>query len=226
MRSWFSGVLCACLVACVAGCSSERPRTTAEYCARYGCPESAGAPLKLAPAVYRPTRTAKRKNDTHVRRVAVNTKSKLDETTAVTKTLPSQTENARKDPVADSAPPPAEPPVASIPQSPPSELVDPVVKKAQEIVAAKMRNPAAIEFHNVRRVSKSTAVGKAIDSVCGRIKGQRAADGRTGEWPFVYLVDEDKAYIVDDNPDTMAGISYRNICGAPRPKKVGEISAT
>ena len=226
MRSWFSGVLCACLVACVAGCSSERPRTTAEYCARYGCPESAGAPLKLAPAAYRPVRTAKKKNETYVRKVAIKVRSKTDETTTVTKTLPSHTENAREDSVPASAPPPTEPPVASITPSPPPELADPVVKKAQEIVAAKMRNPAAIEFVNVRRVSKSTTVGKAIDSVCGRVKGQRAADGRTGEWPFVYLVDEDKAYIVDDNPDTMAGISYRNICGAPRPKKVGEISAT
>ena len=34
----------------------------------------------------------------------------------------------------------------------------------------------------------------------------------TGERPFLYLVKEDEAYVVDNNPESAAATAYRNIC--------------
>lgn len=202
----------------------------AQYCMQYGCPDAAGPPVKLTPSAYRLARTAKKKSHSPVRKAETGTAAgaRNEKTKTAAKILPSPLpESAGKESISEEKiHPQADAAVAPIPPSPSLAPADSAVKRAQEIVAAKMRNAAAVEFVNVRRVSKETIAGKTIDSVCGRVKGQRASDGKAGDWPFVYLIDEDKAYIVGDNPDTLAGISYRNICGAPAPKRMGEISAT
>lgn len=202
----------------------------AQYCIQYGCPDAAGPPVKLTPSAYRSMRTAKKKSHLPVRKAETGAAAgvRIEKTETAAKILPSPLpESAGKESISEEKiHPQADAAVASIPSSPSVAPVDSIVKRAQETVAAKMRNPAAVEFVNVRRVSKTTIAGKAIDSVCGRVKGQRGSDGKAGNWPFVYLIDEDRVYIVGDNPDTLAGISYRNICGAPAPKRMGEISAT
>ena len=51
-----------------------------------------------------------------------------------------------------------------------------------------------------------------MDTICGHVKGKNASGGETGERPFLYLVKEDDAYVVDGKAGSAAAIAYRNIC--------------
>src|SRR4029453_7423448 len=83
-----------------------------------------------------------------------------------------------------------------------------VIKRAKITVAAKMEDPASVEFVDIKRaVNKNT-----FEIICGHIKGKRKSGEATGEGPFLYLVKEDEAYIVDRGPDSMAAIVYRANC--------------
>jgi hypothetical protein len=83
-----------------------------------------------------------------------------------------------------------------------------VIKKAKITVAAKMEDPASVEFVDIKRaINKNT-----FEIICGHIKGKRKSGEATGERPFLYLVKEDEAYIVDRGPDSMAAIVYRANC--------------
>jgi Protein of unknown function (DUF3551) len=85
---------------------------------------------------------------------------------------------------------------------------DTVIKKAKITVAAKMEDPASVEFVDIKRaLNKNT-----YEIICGHIKGKRKSGEATGERPFLYLVKEDEAYIVDRGPDSMAAIVYRANC--------------
>ena len=85
---------------------------------------------------------------------------------------------------------------------------DTVIKKAKITVAAKMEDPASVEFVDIKRaMNKNT-----YEIICGHIKGKRKSGEATGETPFLYLVKEDEAYIVDRGPDSMAAIVYRANC--------------
>ena len=91
----------------------------------------------------------------------------------------------------------------------PSQLDDEtVIKKAKITVAAKMEDPASVEFVDIKRVMNKNT----FEIVCGHIKGKRKSGEATGERPFLYLVKEDEAYIVDRGPDSMAAIVYRANC--------------
>jgi hypothetical protein len=91
----------------------------------------------------------------------------------------------------------------------PAQLDDEtVIKKAKFTVAAKMEDPASVEFVDIKRaMNKNT-----FEIICGHIKGKRKSGEATGERPFLYLVKEDEAYIVDRGPDSMAAIVYRAQC--------------
>ena len=83
-----------------------------------------------------------------------------------------------------------------------------VIKKAKITVAAKMEDPASVEFVDIKRaMNKNT-----FEIICGHVKGKRKSGEATGERPFLYLVKEDEAYIVDRGPDSMAAIVYRANC--------------
>jgi hypothetical protein len=87
---------------------------------------------------------------------------------------------------------------------------DTVIKKAKITVAAKMEDPASVEFVDIKRaMNKNT-----FEIICGHIKGKRKSGEATGERPFLYLVKEDEAYIVDRGPDSMAAIVYRANCNS------------
>jgi hypothetical protein len=91
----------------------------------------------------------------------------------------------------------------------PSQLDDEtVIKKAKITVAAKMEDPASVEFVDIKRVMNKNT----FEIICGHIKGKRKSGEATGERPFLYLVKEDEAYIVDRGPDSMAAIVYRANC--------------
>jgi hypothetical protein len=110
--------------------------------------------------------------------------------------------------------------VGGKPESPesaqPSEPSDPVLEKAKVKIAAKMENPASSEFVNIRRVTRKNTFGSSIEIVCGRVKGKKKSGEATVEIPFLYLVKEDEAYIVDRGPDSMAAIMYRAQCTSTR----------
>jgi hypothetical protein len=92
------------------------------------------------------------------------------------------------------------------------ETSDAVLNKAKASVAAKLEVPASAEFSHIDRAFRVNTLGRATDTICGRVKGKSASGKDTGERPFLYLVKEDDAYVVDGKPDAAAAIAYRNIC--------------
>ena len=87
---------------------------------------------------------------------------------------------------------------------------DPVIKKAKVTIAAKMETPASVEFVEMKRADRKDALGKSIDTICGYVRGKNASGGDTGDKPFLYLVQEDEAYIGGFMATT--AFRYRNIC--------------
>ena len=96
----------------------------------------------------------------------------------------------------------------------PAEPSDPVLEKAKVAVAAKMENPASAEFADVRRPTRKTPSGQS-EVICGQVKGKKKSGEPTGEKPFLYLVHEDEAYIVEGSPESMVAIVYRAQCYTP-----------
>jgi hypothetical protein len=84
-----------------------------------------------------------------------------------------------------------------------------VIKKAKVTIAAKMENPASVEFKQMKRAERKNAVGKSIDSICGYVRGKTASGEETGDRPFLYLVQEDEAYI---GGYSIATSPHHNIC--------------
>ena len=96
-----------------------------------------------------------------------------------------------------------------IPQS--SQLddkLDSVLKKAMPRIAAKMENSVSVELVEMKRAEKNAA-GKSVDTICGYVRGKTASGAVTGERPFLYLVQENEAYVGGYN---MATSPYHNLC--------------
>jgi hypothetical protein len=97
------------------------------------------------------------------------------------------------------------------PQStPPDDKLDPVITKAMATIAAKMglENSASVELSKVKRAKKN-ALGKSIDTICGYVRGKNTSGTDTGGRAFLYLVQEDEAYIDGYN---LARSPYHNLC--------------
>lgn len=103
--------------------------------------------------------------------------------------------------------------INSTPEAPPpdrlAETSDTVLKNAKTTIASKMENPASVEFKEIKRAERKNAVGKSIDSICGYVRGKTASGEETGDKPFLYLVQEDEAYIGDYS---IATSPHHNIC--------------
>jgi hypothetical protein len=93
-----------------------------------------------------------------------------------------------------------------------AEPSDPVLTKAKTAIAAKLEVPASAEFGEIKRAFRKNTFGKSVDSICGRVKGKKASGEDTGDRPFLYLITEDDAYVVDGPPGSAAASAYRNIC--------------
>jgi hypothetical protein len=89
---------------------------------------------------------------------------------------------------------------------------DPVIIKAKTTIAAKLEDPASAEFGEMKLAFRKNTLGQSIDTICGRVKGKKASGEDTGERPFLYLVTEDEAYVVDGPANSAAASAYRNIC--------------
>ena len=95
---------------------------------------------------------------------------------------------------------------------PPAGTSDPVIVKAKATIAAKLENPASAEFVEISRAVRKNVRGESVDTICGRVKGKKASGENTGDRPFLYLVKDDEAYVVDGPAGTAAAAAYRNIC--------------
>ena len=105
-----------------------------------------------------------------------------------------------------------------------SETSDAVLKKAKVTVAAKMQDPASVEFVDVRRAVNK--IGQSFETICGHVKGKKKSGEAIGERPFLYLVKEDEAFIVGGNPDSMAAIVYRAHCISANEPRLDAVAAT
>jgi hypothetical protein len=90
----------------------------------------------------------------------------------------------------------------------PDDKLDPVLKRAISAIAAKMLNSVSVELVEMKR-SEKNASGKSIDVICGSVRGKSASGSDTGDRPFLYLVQEEKAYI---GLYDIATSPYHNFC--------------
>ncbi|WFU33196.1 hypothetical protein QA635_01675 [Bradyrhizobium brasilense] len=93
-----------------------------------------------------------------------------------------------------------------------ADTADPVLTKAKVTIAAQIEDPGSAEFSDMKRAMRKNTFGRAVDTICGRVKGRSASGGETGGRPFLYLVKEDEAYVVDGKSGSAASTAYRNIC--------------
>jgi len=89
---------------------------------------------------------------------------------------------------------------------------DPIIAKAKTTIAAKMESAMAVVFSDMHRALRKNVLDESIDTICGYVNGKNASGGDIGERPFLYLVKEDEAYIVNGTNDIGALAAYRNIC--------------
>jgi hypothetical protein len=104
--------------------------------------------------------------------------------------------------------PKVEPPASSQP----AEKSDPVIIKAKSTIAAQLEDPASAEFGEMKRAIRKNLRGESVDTICGRVKGKKASGEDAGDRPFLYLVKDDEAYVVDGPAGSAAATAYRNIC--------------
>jgi hypothetical protein len=89
---------------------------------------------------------------------------------------------------------------------------DPVTAKAMTAIAAKMEDPVSAEFVEMKRAIRKNTLGQPVDTICGYVTAKNVSGEHSGQQPFLYLVKDDEAYLVDGNADTTATTAYRNIC--------------
>lgn len=93
-----------------------------------------------------------------------------------------------------------------------AEASDTVLNKAKISIAAKMEDPASAEFSDMKRAIRKNMIGRPVDTICGHVRGRNTSGADVGDRPFLYLVDDDDAYVVDGKANSAAAIAYRNIC--------------
>lgn len=112
----------------------------------------------------------------------------------------------------DARPPVIEAKLEASASSKPADTPDPVLVKAKTTVAAKLEDPASAEFGEMKRAMRKNTFGKSVDTICGRVKGKKPSGEDAADWPFLYLVTEDEAYVVNGASNSAAASAYRNIC--------------
>ena len=154
------------------------------------------------PAVIRPT-PSRASVETKKPKPAVASKPKIP--------LPPTASN-RGDDVAEAAKSPVVAKVEAPAPVHPAATSDAVIVKAKTTIAAKMEDPTSVEFADMKRAIRKNTFGQPVDTICGHVKGKNASGADTGERPFLYLVKDDDAYVVDGNAESAAAIAYRNLC--------------
>ena len=198
MRTLLIGALAATLV----GCSCLLPpQASMEACTdANGCLNrtAAARPVEPAPASSRANST------TTKGKPAVAAKTE-EPSTAHTREKPHLAAKAAKPAVIEAK-------VEAPTSGPPAEMSDPVIIKAKTTIAAKLEDPASAEFSEMKRAIRKNTFGKPVDTICGHVKGKKVSGEDTEDRPFLYLVKEDDAYVVNGPAGSAAASAYRNIC--------------
>ncbi|MEH2541256.1 MULTISPECIES: hypothetical protein [unclassified Bradyrhizobium] len=200
MRTLLIGVLAATLV----GCSCLLP----PQASMEACTDASGSGCLNGMAASRPIEPAPASSKTH------------SATTKVKSTIATKTEKPSVADVRDGHQPTEkkaksatiEAKVEAPASGRPAETSDPVIIKAKTTIAAKLEEPASAEFGEMKRAIRKNTLGQSVDTICGRVKGKTASGEGTGDRPFLYLVTEDEAYVVDGPAKSAAASAYRNIC--------------
>lgn len=198
MRTLLIGLLAAPLVGCSIPLS---PLASTDSCSDANgflasankSVEPASAPSKSSSAVAKP-------------KPAIAAKAEERSTTAV-REKPQPVEKKPASPVIEAK-------VQAPAPSRPAEAADPIIVKAMATIAAKLEDSASAEFGEMKRAMRKNTLGKSVDTICGRVKGKKTS-GEGGDWPYLYLVTEDEAYVVNGPANSAAASAYRNICSEP-----------
>jgi hypothetical protein len=91
------------------------------------------------------------------------------------------------------------------------EIFDPIIERAKSLVAWRTADPASVEFIQIKRALRKNDLGQPIDAICGRLKGKTTSSAGTTEMPFLYIVRDDNAFIVDGS-NLDAAAAYSSIC--------------
>lgn len=59
-----------------------------------------------------------------------------------------------------------------------------------------LENPASAEFYNLQRARKNL-LHTTVDTICGYVKAKNASGVDIGGMPFLYIVGDDEAYLVN-----------------------------
>lgn len=111
---------------------------------------------------------------------------------------------AKAEPGASKAEPPA--------SGRPAETSDQVIAKAKATIASRLEDPKSAEFGEMKRAMRTNTLGKSVDTICGYVRSKKMSGEGTGDRPFLYLVKDDEAYVVDGPPTSIVATAYRNIC--------------
>lgn len=91
---------------------------------------------------------------------------------------------------------------------------DPIIAKARIAVAAKLGDPASAVFDAMDRAVRKNTLGQSVDSICGRVRSKKASGNENEARPFLYLVKDGEAFVVDDSSASAASdaMAYHAIC--------------
>ncbi len=84
-----------------------------------------------------------------------------------------------------------------------------MIEKANATIAAKMPNPASVEFAEMKRAARKTALDNPVDTICGYVWVRNASGADIGARPFLYIVQKNEAYV---GGYLIATSPYHNIC--------------
>jgi hypothetical protein len=201
MRTLLIGTLAATLVGCSCPVSPQMSMEACTDANAFGCLNrtAAGRPIEPAPASS--------KTNSATTRVKPTIAAKEEPSTAHVR---DRTHLAAK----EAKPAVIEAKVEAPASGRPAETSDPVIAKAKTTIAAKLEDPASAEFGEMKRAIRKNTLGKSIDTICGRVKGKKPSGEDTGDRPFLYLVTEDEAYVVNGSANSAAASAYRNICSS------------
>ena len=199
MRTLLIGTLAATLV----GCSCILPQASMDACTDpggFGCvgKMAASQPSEPKPASSRTSSAATKIKPTNAAKTEERTIAAVRDRPQLAEKKPTSTLIEAKAETSAS--------------SRPAETPDPVLIKAKTTIAAKLEDPAFAEFGEMKRAIRKNTLGKSIDTICGRVKTRKASGEDAGGWPFLYLVTEDEAYVVNGPANSAAASAYRNIC--------------
>jgi hypothetical protein len=221
MRTLFVGALAASL----AGCSCYvPPQGVDDACigtGGYACYDRSSFNQTLGPelaSISKPkskvAATTEKPPSAHARqRVALVIDTAKSTTATTVKTAATKVEPVapKTGPAATKGEPAAskvEPP----PSNRPAETSDQVLARATAAIASKLEDPKSAEFGEMKRAMRTNTQGKFVDFVCGHVKARKASGEGVEDRPFLYLVKDDEAYVVDGPTSSIGTTAYRNIC--------------